>query len=125
MSRLRVDDITDLATQAYKGTRGWMNFDGAATVVSIRTAFNMSSLVDNGTGNYTLNITSVATTAAYPVTMGDLSFSATQVSRQANLKGVLATGAIDKTTGTFGVVCGATATAALADMGEVHVVLHW
>lgn len=36
----------------------WVNFNGTGTV-AIRTSFNVSSLTDNGTGDYTVNFTSV------------------------------------------------------------------
>lgn len=37
--------------------RAWVNFNGTGTV-SIRQAFNVSSITDNGTGDYTLNFAS-------------------------------------------------------------------
>lgn len=37
--------------------RAWVNFDGTA-VVSIRAAYNVDSITDNGTGDYTLNFES-------------------------------------------------------------------
>ena len=36
--------------------RAWVNFNGTGTV-AIRAAFNVSSITDNGTGNYTVNFT--------------------------------------------------------------------
>lgn len=34
--------------------RAWVNFNGTGTV-AIRASFNVSSITDNGTGNYTIN----------------------------------------------------------------------
>lgn len=34
--------------------KAWINFNGTGTI-SIRSAFNISSIVDNGTGDYTIN----------------------------------------------------------------------
>lgn len=34
--------------------KAWVNFNGTGTV-AIRAAFNVSSITDNGTGNYTVN----------------------------------------------------------------------
>ena len=34
----------------------WVNFNGSGTI-AIRTSFNVSSLTDNGTGDYTVNLT--------------------------------------------------------------------
>ena len=36
--------------------KAWVNFNGTGTV-AIRRAFNVSSVTDNGTGNYTVNFT--------------------------------------------------------------------
>ena len=38
------------------GVRAWVNFDGTGTV-AIRDGGNVSSITDNGTGNYTINFT--------------------------------------------------------------------
>ena len=37
--------------------KAWVNFNGTGTV-AIRRAFNVSSITDNGTGNYTITINS-------------------------------------------------------------------
>lgn len=37
--------------------RAWVNFNGTGTV-AIRASFNVSSITDNGTGDYTVNFTS-------------------------------------------------------------------
>ena len=36
--------------------KAWVNFNGTGTV-AIRAGFNVSSITDNGTGNYTVNFT--------------------------------------------------------------------
>ena len=38
------------------GVRAWVNFNGTGTV-AIRESGNVSSITDNGTGNYTINFT--------------------------------------------------------------------
>lgn len=43
------------AAVAY-GCRAWVNFNGTGTV-AIRASGNVSSITDNGTGNYTVNFT--------------------------------------------------------------------
>lgn len=47
--------------------KAWVNFNGTGTV-AIRAAFNVSSITDNGTGNYTLNFTAALTDTNYCVT---------------------------------------------------------
>jgi hypothetical protein len=47
--------------------RAWVNFNGADTV-AIRASFNVSSITDNGTGDYTVNFTTAMPDANYSVT---------------------------------------------------------
>jgi hypothetical protein len=46
--------------------RAWVNFNGTGTV-AIRASFNVSSITDNGTGNYTVNFTTAMPDANYSV----------------------------------------------------------
>jgi hypothetical protein len=46
--------------------RAWVNFNGTGTV-AIRTSFNVSSITDNGTGDYTVNFTNAMPDANYAV----------------------------------------------------------
>lgn len=57
-----VDTVVDGSAKA------WVNFNGTGTV-AIRAAFNVSSITDNGTGNYTVNFTTAMTDANYAVTV--------------------------------------------------------
>jgi uncharacterized protein (AIM24 family) len=45
----------------------WVNFNGTGTV-AIRSSYNVSSITDNGTGNYTVNFTTALSDANYSVT---------------------------------------------------------
>jgi hypothetical protein len=51
------------------GCRAWVNFNGAGTV-AIRGSGNVSSITDNGTGDYTVNFTTAMVDANYAVTLG-------------------------------------------------------
>lgn len=53
-------DPTKNAVQA------WVNFNGTGTV-AIRESYNVSSITDNGTGDYTVNFTNALTDANYAV----------------------------------------------------------
>ena len=53
------------AAVAY-GCRAWVNFDGTGTV-AIRASGNVSSITDNGTGDYTVNFTTALADANYIV----------------------------------------------------------
>jgi hypothetical protein len=46
--------------------RAWVNFDGTGTP-SIRASGNVSSITDNGTGDYTVNFTTAMADASYSV----------------------------------------------------------
>ena len=51
------------------GCRAWVNFDGTGTV-AIRDSGNVSSITDNGTGDYTVNFTNALTDANYSYAPG-------------------------------------------------------
>jgi hypothetical protein len=50
--------------------KAWVNFNGTGTV-AIRRAFNVSSITDNGTGDYTANFTTAMADANYAVVLGN------------------------------------------------------
>jgi hypothetical protein len=49
--------------------RAWVNFNGTGTV-AIRASFNVSSITDNGTGDYTVNFTTAMPDVDYAVVYG-------------------------------------------------------
>ena len=50
--------------------KAWVNFNGTGTV-AIRASFNVSSITDNGTGDYTVNFTNAMADTNYaPVCCG-------------------------------------------------------
>ena len=51
--------------------RAWVNFNGTGTP-AIRASGNVSSLTDNGTGDFTLNFTTALTDANYASTFGSM-----------------------------------------------------
>lgn len=68
MSQLNVDNLKDRlgANQpAIVGAaKAFVNFDGTGTV-AIRDSFNVSSITDNGVGDYTVNFTNAMPDANY------------------------------------------------------------
>ena len=72
--RMRIDSSGNLlfnsgygsVATAY-GCRAWVNFNGTGTV-AIRASGNVTSITDNGTGNYTVNFTTAMTDANYSAT---------------------------------------------------------
>ena len=67
------------AAVAY-GCRAWVNFNGTGTV-AIRASGNVSSITDNGTGDYTVNFTTAMPDANYSVAGGCNSLDADGTSR--------------------------------------------
>lgn len=64
MSTLRCNAIQDTAGVERYLARAWVNFNGTGTV-AIRAAGNVSSITDNGAGDYTLNFTNAMPDANY------------------------------------------------------------
>jgi len=79
--RMRIDSSGNLlfnsgygsVATAY-GCRAWVNFNGTGTV-AIRASGNVSSITDNGTGDYTANLTTALVDANGSVVGGGFYFS--------------------------------------------------
>ena len=56
-------DSTSMQT-GQQACKAWVNFNGTGTV-AIRSSYNVSSITDNGTGNYTVNFTTAMPDANY------------------------------------------------------------
>jgi hypothetical protein len=56
MSTIRVTTIATQAGVEVYTAKAWVNFNGTGTV-AIRASGNVSSITDNGTGDYTVNFT--------------------------------------------------------------------
>jgi len=54
--------------------RAWVNFNGTGTV-AIRASGNVSSITDNGTGDYTVNFTTAMPDADYSFCVGSNNFN--------------------------------------------------
>jgi hypothetical protein len=71
VSTLRVNNISDASggnsNLNIPGTaKAWVNFNGTDTV-AIRASLNVSSITDNGTGDYTVNFATAMVDANYSV----------------------------------------------------------
>ncbi|MFN7322991.1 MAG: hypothetical protein ACK5SP_01835 [bacterium] len=79
MSTLRVSTIQDTAGSnsstpaaiANGIAKAWVNFNGTGTV-AIRAQYNVSSITDNGTGDYTVNLTSALADTNYCATVSGM-----------------------------------------------------
>ena len=56
-------DSTSMQT-GQQACKAWVNFNGTGTV-AIRESYNVSSITDNGVGDYTVNITNALVDANY------------------------------------------------------------
>jgi hypothetical protein len=63
--RLR-DGLNATGSAPVYACRAWVNFNGTGTV-AIRASGNVSSITDNGTGNYTVNFTTAMPDANYAI----------------------------------------------------------
>lgn len=83
MSTLRTDTISNsggtksvaVNTVVDGSAKAWVNFNGTGTV-AIRASFNVSSITDNGTGDYTVNFATAIADANY-CTVGSDSYWST------------------------------------------------
>jgi hypothetical protein len=66
LSTLDGSQSVPVGTVAQGSAKAWVNFNGTGTV-AIRAAFNVTSITDNGTGDYTLNFTTALPDANYAV----------------------------------------------------------
>ena len=68
MSTLRVNTLQDVAGTGQPSMSGaakaWVNFNGTGTV-AIRSSFNVTSITDNGVGDYTINFTTAMADTEY------------------------------------------------------------
>lgn len=70
VSNLNDGTNTGNTTDMIKGSaRAWVNFNGTGTV-AIRAAYNVSSITDNGVGDYTVNFTNAMPDANYSEIVG-------------------------------------------------------
>lgn len=74
MSKLKLSTLANIDdtksvpvdTVVQGSAKAWVNFNGTGTV-AIRAAFNVSSITDNGVGDYTVNFTAPLVDANYCV----------------------------------------------------------
>ena len=96
--------------------RAWVNFNGTGTV-AINGSGNVSSITDNGTGNYTVNFTTAMPDATYAVVAsGAPTATPTTAQRWPAAVGTLATGSVKILTPADG-----TTSATLGDFALVNV----
>ena len=134
MSTLKVNTIQDAsgnnsstAEQIAQGRcKAWVNFDGTFgtspfTVGNggIRTAFNVSSVTDNGTGNYTITFSSALANANYCPVQMTLAEDTSGCQRNTVLRGNKNTGPTTMTTSACRINTGSTSSNVFSDSTHV------
>ena len=74
MSTIKVDTIKNTSNVEVFTAKAWVNFNGQLPAADmIRASGNVSSITDNGTGNFTVNFTNAMTDSNFSalVTNGD------------------------------------------------------
>ncbi len=98
------------------GCRAWVNFNGSGTV-SIRASGNVSSITDNGTGDYTINFSTSLTDANY-------SFSGAVYWNSGAPSGLVGSGLTAPTSSAFKVITLSNNTDSPTDFPYVFVSVH-
>ena len=116
MSTLKTNKITTTAGVEVYTAKAWVNFNGTGTV-AIRAAGNVSTITDNGPGNYTLNFTTAMPDANYA------GVGSSQGSGVGALPVVSVNQGNNQTTTTVNVVTTATSAATATDFNYVAVAI--
>jgi hypothetical protein len=107
----RIEDVNGVEIGSF--CRAWVNFNGTGTV-AIRASFNVSSITDNGAGDYRVNFTNAMPDANYSVQ--SQCFSASN-----NNNGNTTAGLDGLLTGSVRILTGDAATGGSADSSGVFV----
>ena len=102
--------------------RAWVNFNGTGTV-AIRGSGNVSSITDNGTGDYTVNFTTAMPNANYAVALGSTQLNNANSDMGFLIRGTTAAGATTKTTTTLRVISASIALFTATDSAELSVTI--
>lgn len=102
------------------GCRAWVNFNGTGTV-AIQASGNVSSITDNGVGDYTVNFITAMPDAKYAVGVTGISGSTTDTTRVAAVAGSESAGAALKTTTQCRVNYGLANATGMRDSAEMNV----
>ena len=84
MSTIRVNSIQNASGVEQYLAKAWVNFNGTGTV-AIRAAGNVSSITDNGVGDYTVNFTTAMPDANYSCVVGGKQNNTTTPDNQGGL----------------------------------------
>jgi hypothetical protein len=92
VTTVKADTLQTVAGVEVYTAKAWVNFNGTGTV-AIRASGNVSSITDNGTGDYTVNFTTAMPDANYSVTSNAFGDNLTSNPRVAAMYGTPTTSA--------------------------------
>lgn len=132
MSTLKVNNLQDINAannstpeQVAKGrAKAWVNFDGDGTLTSsnqsgVNSSFNISSVIDNGTGLYTININNDLSNRNYAViAIVEVSGNSNNTTETVNMRDPAS-----RTPGSFQLRTGNTENNTLKDLDRVNAVV--
>ena len=101
-----------------QGCTAWVNFIGWGTV-TIRDSFNVSSITDNGLGDYTANFAAVMANTDYAVSSQAVR---TEAASADNIRGIV--GVYARATGSCSVMAGYSHTIGAYDPPAVYIAVH-
>lgn len=104
------------------GCRAWVNFNGTGTV-AIRASGNVTSITDNGNGDYTVNFTTAMSDANYCIVFGSVLASTTSATGSAGVYGTFAAGASTKTTSAIRTMFGNSSSGVATDTAEANIAI--
>jgi len=93
MSTIKVDTIKNTSNVEVFTAKAWVNFNGTGTV-AIRASGNVTSITDNGTGDYTVTFTTAMTDANYAVIASCMMGDNLGVSESFGVKGNASSGSM-------------------------------
>jgi len=112
MSTIKANNIEEVTSggATYFLSKAWVNFNGTGTV-SIRDDGNVSSLTDNGTGNYSINFSTSLSSANYATSATTNGGSSTYSLNSQTAILASSNGGADPTTSVFRITTGNSANA--------------
>lgn len=122
MSTIKVNAIQNTSGVEQYLAKAWVNFNGTGTV-AIRASGNVSSITDNGTGDYTVNFTSAMADANYGIALSCAMYATANNSAIAAIYGSISSGATAKLSSSIRIRTGQPATTNFDDNAEVNVAI--
>ena len=126
MSTIRVDNFGPSAGGTTYSARGiakaWVNFNGTGTIAA-RDSENLSSLTDNGSGDYSINFSNSFNAADYaPCALSTIQAGVSNAGMVVGTRNT--SGTPDQTASAVRLVCIGVSSPAEADVGQVNASIH-